>query len=156
MLKRSQGSLLFAIERSCLNKSEVVASDEREKGERALLNLGHTFAHAIETATNYSSWLHGEAVAVGMLMAADLSVRLNNISETELGRVAALIDSAKLPNTPPHEISPAEFIAHMSVDKKVEKGNVRLVLLQAIGQAYLSDDHRASKLDETLHRFCAC
>ena len=155
LLNRSQSGLIFAIERSCQNKAQIVARDEREKGERALLNLGHTFAHAIETATNYSSWLHGEAVAVGMLMAADLSVRLNNISGKELARIAAIIEHSKLPRTPPPGVSPDQFITHMSVDKKVERGNIRLVLLRAIGQAYLSDDYPASKLNETLQHFCA-
>lgn len=153
LLKRSQDTLAFAIERSCMNKSQIVARDEREKGERALLNLGHTFAHAIETATHYGSWLHGEAVAVGMLMAADVAVRLNNISALEFDRIAALVDKAELPVRPPREISPSQFIDFMSVDKKVEQGNIRLVLLRAIGQAYLSDNYPASILDETLHCF---
>lgn len=155
LLKRSQDTLAFAIERSCMNKSQIVARDELEKGERALLNLGHTFAHAIETATHYGSWLHGEAVAVGMLMAADVSVRLNNISALEFDRIAALVDKAELPVRPPREISPSQFIDFMSVDKKVEQGNIRLVLLQAIGRAYLSDNYPASILDETLHCFSA-
>ena len=154
LLGRSQKDLVFAIERSCLNKARIVAGDERETGERALLNFGHTFAHAIETATHYSSWLHGEAVAVGMLMAADLSARLKDISLTDLDRIAAMIDSSSLPNIPPSGVSPDQFIAHMSVDKKVKQGNIRLVLLRALGQAYLSDDYPASKLNETLQHFC--
>lgn len=153
LLHRSQKGLIFAIERSCLNKAHIVAGDEREKGQRALLNFGHTFAHAIETATHYSSWLHGEAVAVGMLMAADLSTRLNNISVTDLDRISAMIDNSNLPNIPPAGVSPDQFIAHMSVDKKVERGNIRLVLLQAIGHAYLSDDYPTAKLNETLQHF---
>lgn len=153
LVQRDHSSLMFAVERSCINKSRVVESDEREQGQRALLNLGHTFGHAIETATHYDSWLHGEAVGVGMLMAANLSARLNHISQNDLERVAALIKRAGLPSTPPREISPQKFLTYMSVDKKVERGKIRLVLLRALGDAYLSDDYPSSCLKETLQHF---
>jgi len=145
--------LSFAIERSCRNKAQVVVADELERGERALLNLGHTFGHAIETATGYSSWLHGEAVAAGMIMAAELSVRLGNLTVTELERIVALTTRAGLPIRPPANLPPRQFLAHMSVDKKVEQGNIRLVLLKSLGEAYLSDDYAADKLDDTLRHF---
>ena len=153
LTQRDQDSLIFAIERSCINKSRVVAADEREQGERALLNLGHTFGHAIESATHYNSWLHGEAVGVGMLMAADLSARLKQITEEDLHRIGALINGVGLPSSPPHGMSTDDFLKAMSVDKKVERGNIRLVLLRAIGDAYLSDDYPLPRLKETLNYF---
>ena len=153
LLQLDDDCLSFAIERSCRNKAQVVAADERERGERALLNLGHTFGHAIETATGYGSWLHGEAVAAGMVMAADLSVRLGGLTAHDLDRVVSLITRAGLPVAPPVSLSPDQFLAHMAVDKKVEQGNIRLVLLQAIGAAYLSDDYPAAALDEILLHF---
>lgn len=153
LLQRDPTALMFAIERSCLNKAQVVAADEREQGDRALLNFGHTFAHAIETATGYNSWLHGEAVAAGMAMAVDLSLRLKHIGEVDYERVSRLIEAAQLPGTPPADVSPQQFLAHMSVDKKVDEGSIRLVLLKSIGQAYLSDDYPPAKLMETLERF---
>lgn len=153
LMARDNDSLIFAVERSCLNKSRIVARDEREQGERALLNLGHTFGHAIETATRYEAWLHGEAVGVGMLMSADLSCRLGHISDDDLHRVAELITRAGLPDTPPREMTPQDFLTCMSVDKKVQKGNIRLVLLRAIGDAYLSDNYPPPRLHETLQLF---
>ena len=153
LLRRDPAALMFAIERSCLNKAQVVAADEQEQGSRALLNFGHTFGHAIETATGYSSWLHGEAVAAGMVMAADLSLRLQGISEAEFQRLFDLITSAQLPQAPPADVSPQQLLTHMSVDKKVDKGNIRLILLKGIGQAYLSDDYPHAQLVKTLERF---
>jgi 3-dehydroquinate synthase len=153
LLQLDDDCLSFAIERSCRNKARVVAADEREKGERALLNLGHTFGHAIETAAGYGSWLHGEAVAAGMVMAADLSVRLGGLTTSDLDRVVSLITRAGLPLEPPANLSPDQFLAHMAVDKKVDQGNIRLVLLKAIGEAYLSDDYPTAALDETLLQF---
>ena len=153
LMQHDQVSLAFAIERSCINKSRIVAADEREQGERALLNLGHTFGHAIESATHYESWLHGEAVGVGLLMAADLSARLSHISKEDLHRIVTLISGVGLPSTPPVGMSTDEFLKNMSVDKKVKKGNIRLVLLRAIGDAFLSDDYPISRLRETLNYF---
>ena len=153
LLQLDGGCLSFAIERSCRNKAQVVAADELEKGERALLNLGHTFGHAIETAAGYGSWLHGEAVAAGLAMAADLSVRLGSLTASDLERVVALITRAGLPVTPPANLTPEQFLAHMAVDKKVEQGSIRLVLLKALGEAYVSDDYPKSALHETLLHF---
>lgn len=150
---RDHGALTYAIEQSCRNKAEVVALDEREQGVRALLNLGHTFGHAIEAATGYTSWLHGEAVAVGMLMAADLSRRLGSLEQTEVDRVENLLRRACLPTRPPESMTPALFRRHMAVDKKVVDGRVRLILLKRLGEAYVSDDYDREALQDTLAAF---
>jgi 3-dehydroquinate synthase len=147
-------SLACAVERSCRNKARVVIADEREEGERALLNLGHTFGHAIETHTGYGAWLHGEAVAVGMAMAVDLSVRLGDLRDAEMKRVLRLLKRAGLPVRPPAGMTKELFLKHMAVDKKVTKGRIRLVLLKALGSAYLSDDYPPEQLQRTLSRFC--
>ena len=146
-------ALADAIERSCQCKAEVVAADEREAGRRALLNLGHTFGHAIETGMGYGAWLHGEAVATGMCMAADLSQRLGWIDEAECARACRLIESAGLPVTPPADLGTEQFLSLMSVDKKVLDGRLRLVLLKAIGDACVSDEFDSAKLLETLQTY---
>jgi len=152
--QRDRVALAYAIERSCRNKAQVVAVDEREQGGvRALLNLGHTFGHAIEAATGYSTWLHGEAVAVGMVMAADLSRRLGDLGEAEVERVAALVAQAGLPTRPPPDMTPGAFRRYMAVDKKVVDGRVRLVLLKRPGEAYLSDDYDDGAFEATLQAF---
>jgi len=142
-------ALAYTIERSCRNKSHVVAQDERETGIRAILNLGHTFGHAIETAQGYGNWLHGEAVAVGMVMAADLSARLGWISGAEAQRSRALIELAGLPVIPPEDMTAQQFMDLMSVDKKVLDGALRLVLLTAIGDAVISSDFDLQALADT-------
>jgi 3-dehydroquinate synthase len=147
---RDADALAYAIERSCLNKAEVVAADELEGGQRALLNLGHTFGHAIETGMGYGLWLHGEAVGVGMCMAADLSARLGWLDAASVRRTRALIAAAGLPVDPPGELSPGRFRELMAVDKKVIGGRSRLVLLQGIGEALVTSDFDPEKLDETL------
>jgi 3-dehydroquinate synthase len=151
--QREPEALAYAIERSCQDKADVVAKDETEQGVRALLNLGHTFGHAIETGMGYGNWLHGEAIAVGMLMAADLSVRMGWMSENELERVRNIFIAANLPVAAPAELTPKEFMALMSVDKKVQDGVIRLILMKGIGQSIISDDYDASKLQETLNAF---
>ncbi len=139
LTRREPAALAEAIERSCRNKAEVVAGDEREAGSRALLNLGHTFGHAIETATGYGSWLHGEAVAVGMLLAARLSARLGWMGEGEVERIARLLEAAGLPTRPPADLDTDRFLELMAVDKKVLDDGLRLVLLRGIGQAVVTD-----------------
>jgi len=136
---RDPEALIYAIERSCRNKADVVAADERESGVRALLNLGHTFGHAIETGMGYGVWLHGEAVGAGMLMAADLSWRLGWLSAKDRERTESLLARAGLPTHAPAELSPERFIDLMAVDKKVMDGKLRLVLLKAIGKAVMAD-----------------
>jgi len=150
LLARDAAALSEAIERSCRNKAEIVAADERESGERALLNLGHTFGHAIETGVGYGAWLHGEAVAAGMAMAADLSARLGWLSGEQVERVRALLARARLPLAPPPELTPADFLRLMAVDKKVQDGRLRLILLRDLGQAVIAGDVDARRLRETL------
>jgi len=142
-------ALAYTIERSCRNKALVVAQDERESGIRAILNLGHTFGHAIETAKGYGNWLHGEAVAAGMVMAADLSARLGWISTADAQRSRALIERAGLPAVPPEDMTAQQFMDLMAVDKKVLDGALRLVLLKAVGDAVISSDFETQALAET-------
>ena len=121
------------------SKARIVANDEKEQGERALLNLGHTFGHAIESYLGYGVWLHGEAVATGMVMAADLSERLGWISRGDLERTKKIIQRARLPISCP-KIPLEEFLAYMAHDKKVLNGQLRLVLLKQLGQAVITKD----------------
>lgn len=138
LLAREPAALAEAIRRSCENKAAVVAADELERSDlRALLNLGHTFGHAIETGMGYGAWLHGEAVAVGMLMAADLSARLGWLTQDDVVHVRNVLLLAGLPVVPP-ALSPEEFLALMAVDKKVKDGQLRLVLLRSLGHAVVS------------------
>ncbi len=150
LLSCDMESLEFAIERSCQNKADVVAQDEREGGVRAILNLGHTFGHAIETAQGYGNWLHGEAVATGMLMALDLSVREGAIDALEVERLRRLLVRAKLPVVSPAEMTEEDFLSLMAVDKKVLDGQLRLVLLDAIGAAIVSNQFTLENLKKTL------
>jgi 3-dehydroquinate synthase len=147
---RDKQALAYAIERSCSIKAEIVAADERESGQRALLNLGHTFGHAIETGTGYGNWLHGEAVAAGMLMAADLSARHGWLSADAVHRTEALLHKAGLPTRPPAEMAADTFLNLMAVDKKVVDGGLRLVLLKGIGNALVTGDFRQELLAATL------
>lgn len=140
-----------AIFRSCEIKAEVVAQDERESGIRALLNLGHTFGHAIEAAQGYGQWLHGEAVGAGTMMAADLSCRLGWLSQNDVERVKLILQAANLPIYPPEDMSAEQFKDLMSVDKKVIDGALRLVLLKNIGQAVVTSDFAIEALTETLN-----
>ena len=144
LLTKDAEALTHAVAESCRNKAEVVAADEREKGLRALLNLGHTFGHAIETHTNYTTWLHGEAVAAGICMACRVSVELGWLSTTEMQRAQNLLAKFGLPLRPP-EMSPSRFLELMSVDKKNKDGQMRLVLLKGIGEAVVTSefDHGA-------------
>jgi 3-dehydroquinate synthase len=147
---RDKQALAYAIERSCAIKAEIVAADERESGKRALLNLGHTFGHAIETGTGYGNWLHGEAVGAGMIMAADLSLRHGWLTQADVERSKRLITLAGLPTAPPAEMSAQQFIDLMAVDKKVVDSGLRLVLLKSIGHAVVTADYRPDLLATTL------
>jgi 3-dehydroquinate synthase len=151
--QRDSKALAYAIERSCQDKADIVAKDETEQDVRALLNLGHTFGHAIETGMGYGNWLHGEAIATGMLMAADLSARQGWMSVDEVSRIADLFLAAGLPVQSPQEMSAEKFLSLMSVDKKVQDGVIRLVLLKGIGEAIISDDYDVEKLQGTLVAF---
>ncbi len=143
-------ALAYAIERSCQDKAKIVAADEREGGVRALLNLGHTFGHAIETGMGYGAWLHGEAVAVGMLMAADLSMRMGWVTADDVHQIDNLLDRAGLPTRAPLEMTKQHFLSLMSVDKKVEDGHLRLVLMRGLGDSTISSDFSYELLEETL------
>ncbi|MDN5873935.1 MAG: 3-dehydroquinate synthase [Sinobacteraceae bacterium] len=147
--------LATAIERCCAMKADIVARDERESGCRAWLNLGHTFGHAIETWAGYGNWLHGEAVAVGLCMACDLSARLGWVDAGVVKRCTNLVARADLPVAPPAGMRPADFRELMAHDKKVAGGRLRLILLTALGQAVVTADFDAEKLDATLAHYCA-
>ncbi|MBI5782917.1 MAG: 3-dehydroquinate synthase, partial [Gammaproteobacteria bacterium] len=150
LLARDPEALAHAIHRSCRNKAEVVATDERESGVRATLNLGHTFGHAIETGLGYGNWLHGEAIAAGMVMAADLSRRLGWLTMAETTRIEKLIKRARLPVRAPGSLSPARFLELMAVDKKVQDGRLRLVLLKHLGEAMVTDEYPRAELEAML------
>jgi 3-dehydroquinate synthase len=138
-----------AVYRSCKNKAEVVAVDEKEAGERALLNLGHTFGHAIENAMGYGVWLHGEAVAAGTIMAAEFSQSINWLQADDVQRIKALFKTAKLDQKPP-ALGVEKYLDLMGLDKKVQDGKIRLVLQQSIGKAVITSDYDTEKLRLTL------
>lgn len=144
-------ALMYAIQRSCQCKADIVASDEHEKsGRRALLNLGHTFGHAIETGMGYGNWLHGEAVACGMVVAAEFSERMKWISKDDVKRISRLISRANLPTELPHELSATKILELMAIDKKVKDGKLHLVLLKEIGEAVLTSEFDHVLLQQTL------
>jgi 3-dehydroquinate synthase len=158
LLELDANCLGDAIERCCRLKARIVGVDERERvsgGPRALLNLGHTFGHAVETHTHYSAWLHGEAVGLGLCMAVDLSARMGWINHEDAARSMALVERARLPTRPPADMRPDDFLKLMARDKKVAAGKLRLILLRAIGEAQLTSDFDPARLDETLAHFCA-
>ncbi|HID81256.1 MAG TPA: 3-dehydroquinate synthase [Chromatiales bacterium] len=155
LLQRDKDALAYAIRRSCENKAAIVAADEREQGMRALLNLGHTFGHAIETGMGYGNWLHGEAVACGMMMAAEMSHRLGWINADKVEDVRKLLQKAKLPTKPPEQMIASDFLQLMAVDKKVIDGNLRLVLLKDIGKALVTADFSNEALSNTLQHCLA-
>ena len=149
LLARDSEILIEAIRRSCMNKAEVVQADERESGVRALLNLGHTFGHAIENAMGYGRWLHGEAVAAGTVLAAELSARMNMIGRIEVERIRRIYVLAGLPVVAP-SLGPEKYLSLMGLDKKVEGGKMRFILLRRIGEAVVHSFVPAEVLAETL------
>ncbi len=153
LLARDTAALQYAIARSCKNKAEVVAADERESGERALLNLGHTFGHAIESGMGYGNWLHGEGVAAGTVMAADLSQRMGWIGAQDVARIRKLFERARLPVVAP-DLGVEKYLELMGLDKKVEGGKMRFVLLQELGRAVVSGDVPEELLRQTLEACC--
>ena len=148
----NQHSLQHCIARCCQIKADVVARDETEKGDRALLNLGHTFGHAIETHLGYGNWLHGEAVAAGTMMAAVLSEQLGDLSFEDVARLEKLLARANLPTVSPDTMQPDDYLPHMMRDKKVLAGKLRLVLLKALGQAYVATDTDKSLVLNAIER----
>lgn len=146
LMARNAQALAYAVQRSCENKSEVVVIDEREEhGQRALLNLGHTFGHAIEAGLGFGTWLHGEAVAAGMVIAGRVSAAMGTISASDVARVVALLRRAALPVSAP-ALGIERYIELMGVDKKVVGGKIRFILLRSIGSAYLTSDVPADAL----------
>ena len=153
LLARDAEALAYAVERSCINKAEVVVADETEQGERATLNLGHTFGHAIETGMGYGVWLHGEAVAAGTIMAAELSGRLGMINANDVERVRRIFIRAGLPVVGPG-LGADRYMELMQHDKKVLSGKLRLILLRAIGQATIYDAASAEDIERAIQACC--
>jgi len=149
LLVREPRALAYAIHRSCVNKAEVVAADERESGERELLNLGHTFGHAVENGMGYGVWLHGEAVAAGTMLAADLSRRMGWLSDNDILRMQKIFETANLPIKAP-ALGIDTYLDLMGLDKKVVDGKVRLILQQGLGKAVVTGDYPPQLLRETL------
>ena len=149
LMALEESAISEAIYRSCHNKAVVVARDEHESGERALLNLGHTFGHAIENAMGYGVWLHGEAVAAGTMLAADLSKRMGWLTESQVQRIHHLLSKAKLPLDAP-ALGVDKYLDLMQMDKKVADGKIRLVLQQGIGSSVITSDYDVEKLKATL------
>jgi 3-dehydroquinate synthase len=149
LMARDAEALGYAVERSCTSKADIVAADEREVGRRALLNFGHTFGHAVEAGLGFGTWLHGEAVSAGMLLAASLSARQGELSESDVSRLAALLKRAGLPVKAP-SLGAQRYLELMGYDKKVLGGKLRLVLLKSIGDAYLTADFSSDCLTQVL------
>lgn len=153
LLAREPAAIAQAIRRSCEIKARIVEADEHEHGQRALLNLGHTFGHAIEAAMGYGNWLHGEAVSAGTVMALDLSRRLGLIDGALAERGVALLQRAGLPVAPPPELSPETLLGFMQRDKKVSDGTLRLILVDGIGSSRVTSDFPHEALLATLDHF---
>jgi 3-dehydroquinate synthase len=149
LMARNPQALSYAIYRSCQNKAEVVSLDEKESGERALLNLGHTFGHAIENGMGYGVWLHGEGVAAGTMLAAKMSQRMGWLQAEDIERVERIFKASGLPVEAP-DLGVEKYLDLMGLDKKVADGKIRLVLLQAVGKAVMTGDYPQEKLLETL------
>ena len=153
IMQRDNSAMEYCIERSCINKAEVVAEDERESGIRAILNLGHTFGHAIETALNYKEWLHGEAVGCGMLMAADLSNRLGMLEKEKVENIRSILERTNLPTKIHKDVKADQMFENMKVDKKSRDGVLYLILLNDIGEAVITSDYTEQALKETINHF---
>jgi len=154
LLNRDQQALAYAVELSCVSKANVVAADETEQGVRAILNLGHTFGHAIETFQQYKDWIHGEAVAAGMVMAAELSVMAGDLTSDDLERIKKLLTACALPIAPPEGMAADDFMRLMVRDKKVLDGQLRLVLMKSLGSAFVSDQFSVADLNTMLNKTC--
>jgi len=154
LLLRQPDALIYIIERSCLNKSLIVSSDEREAGKRALLNLGHTFGHAIESHQGYGKWLHGEAVAAGIMVASRLSHQLGWLNAEQLLRIRNLLECARLPVLIPHDMNPMDFYEKMQVDKKVVNGKIRYILLKNIGEATIENNISRDDVITAINHCC--
>ena len=149
LMAREPSAVIYAIERSCINKAEVVGGDEREEGQRALLNYGHTFGHAIETGVGYGSWLHGEAVAAGMVLAAGLSERMGLLGQQDVARLVSLLRRARLPVVAP-ELGIERYFELMAHDKKAEGGLLRFILLRRLGDAFVTAEVPPAAVEATI------
>jgi 3-dehydroquinate synthase len=152
LLVGEPSALAHVVCRSCEIKAEIVGRDERELGDRALLNLGHTFGHAVEAATGYTQWLHGEAIGAGLLMAASMSRECGLASAQDVNRLERLLERTGLP-TRIEGVTPASALDHMRIDKKVKAGRIRLVLLRSIGDAFVTGDYSEPALQRTLDAY---
>ena len=152
LLAGDPAALGHVVRRSCEIKAEIVSRDEREQGDRALLNLGHTFGHAVEAATGYAQWLHGEAIGAGLLMAATMSQESGLVSAQDVGRLQRLLERTGLP-THVEGVTPTEALDHMRIDKKVKGGRIRLVLLRGIGDSFVTADYSEPALRRTLNAY---
>jgi 3-dehydroquinate synthase len=153
LLNREPIDLIYAIEKSCADKARIVAMDEKESGVRALLNLGHTFGHAIETASGYGNCLHGEAISIGMVMAADLSRRHGWIDQQSVSRISELLKKANLPVSLPAAINAKQMLDYMAGDKKVLDGQLHLILFKQQAHSFVSADYDKTKLQQTIDSF---
>lgn len=149
LIQGDEALLAEAVYRSCAHKARIVANDEKEHGERALLNLGHTFGHAIESYLGYGVWLHGEAIATGMVMAADLSCQMGWISEADLIRTKVIFQRAQLPIACP-PIPLEQFLEYMVHDKKVLNGQLRLILMKGVGQAIITKEFNLEAMKQAI------
>lgn len=150
LMARDTETIARAIQVSCQTKADIVSIDERESGIRAILNLGHTFGHAIEATLGYGNWLHGEAVATGMVMAADLSHRQQWIDSSIKQRTIDLLQQANLPVTSPSSMTVEQYMTAMSIDKKVNNGTIKFILLKGLGDAIVTSDYDPALLKQTL------
>lgn len=153
LVAREPDALRTAMVQSCRHKAAIVSEDEREGGVRAILNLGHTFGHAIEASMGYGSWLHGEAVAAGMVMACVMSAKMGLIGDDVTERVVDVLARAGLPTKPPPSVTLQQYMTYMSVDKKVESGKLRLVLVKKPGEAFVTGDFDEEILFDTIMHF---
>ena len=153
LLNRNHLALKYAIKRSCENKRDIVSEDEKEQGKRALLNFGHTFAHAIEHLTSYNTWLHGEAVSIGMCMAAKLSNNLGMINQQSSTRLKNLLAKSGLPTRSDSTFNVDEFITVMSLDKKNTNGQINLILLDALGKAVKTPNTPKNMISEVIKSY---
>ena len=154
IMARNKDLIIEIIFNSCKDKASIVALDEFERGKRALLNLGHTFGHGIENAFGYGNYLHGEAVSIGMVMATNLSMDEGYLSNEDAIRVESILSKADLPISIKKSIGSETLIEAMSLDKKSIDGKIRLVLLKALGDSYLTDSYSKENFNKVVNNFC--
>ena len=154
IMNRDKNLIINAVSRSCEDKANIVAEDEFERGKRSLLNFGHTFGHGIENILGYGTYLHGEAISIGMYMAAKLSELEGNLSVDDVERVKNILTKAKLPCSIEGEVSSENLIKAMSIDKKAIDGNIRLVLLRSVGDSFITGSYSQENFNKVVSNFC--